>query len=381
MKDFIWLTKHFFSLILKKPKTLLLYLGTPLVSIGIAFLLFGSMGTESVHVGIINDDHQKLATETIQFIQGLKQMNVKQIQQKDVSNQLASGNLDLVIRFQPGFTKGLYSGKPNQVEVISIKGAAVTTQVESYLNHHLDQLSKMGQAANGDIKMFEQIYQGTKKGSLQVVTHSTQDESINDQISTGSIGYLLVIMLISAANLSGTILQEKENRTYFRLLSTPINARKFVLANVCVNMSIMIIQAIITILLMTKVFNIQTHIPVWGLALVMILYSFVAVAISLVMISFSNSSSTASTLQNIIITPTCMLAGCFWPVEIMPNFVQRIADFLPQHWTLETLKQLQLGESISQLSLHLAIICAFAAAFFLIAIYKFSRNDDVRTFL
>ncbi|MFY4775641.1 hypothetical protein [Metabacillus sp. RGM 3146] len=50
-------------------------------------------------------------------------------------------------------------------------------------------------------------------------------------MAAGSISYFILIMLVSAGNLSEIILKEKESRTYFRMLSAPIDSQQYVLAN------------------------------------------------------------------------------------------------------------------------------------------------------
>ncbi|MEH7745595.1 ABC transporter permease, partial [Neobacillus drentensis] len=60
---------------------------------------------------------------------------------------------------------------------------------------------------------------------------------------------------------------------------------------------------------------------------------------------------------------------------------QKIADFLPQRWTLDTLTKLQEGNAMSGLYMNFIILFAFAAAFFLIAIYRFSRNHTTQNFV
>ncbi|MGV3466534.1 MAG: ABC transporter permease, partial [Heyndrickxia sp.] len=56
-------------------------------------------------------------------------------------------------------------------------------------------------------------------------------------------------------------------------------------------------------------------------------------------------------------------------------------DFFPQRWALETISKLQEGTQIGHVTLNFMILLAFAAAFFLIAIYKISRNNTVRNFV
>lgn len=196
-----------------------------------------------------------------------------------------------------------------------------------------------------------------------------------------TIGFLIMIMLMSAGNLSEIIHSEKENRTYFRLLSTPINARKYILSNIVANMIVMTAQVLITLTIMTSVFHIDINIPFWEAAAVMLIFALIAIGVSLIIVAFTNNRSAAGALQNLIIMPTVMLSGCFWPVEVMPTSVQRIADFLPQHWTLDTLTKLQEGNTFSSLYLNIMILFAFATAFFLIAIYKFGRNNNTRNFV
>ncbi|MDG1595284.1 ABC transporter permease, partial [Bacillus cereus] len=52
-----------------------------------------------------------------------------------------------------------------------------------------------------------------------------------------------------------------------------------------------------------------------------------------------------------------------------------------QRWLLDTVSKLQQGIPFSELYLNILILFAFAIAFFLIAIYKFGRNNDARNFV
>src|SRR5690625_7614400 len=73
------------------------------------------------------------------------------------------------------------------------------------------------------------------------------------------------------------------------------------------------------------IFNIDMGMPFWQVFAVLWLFSLVAVGVSLVIIAYSNTRSTASGLSNLVILPTIMVSGGFWPVEIMPDFLQKIS--------------------------------------------------------
>ncbi|WP_284036950.1 ABC transporter permease [Neobacillus sp. 114] len=381
MRDILWIVQNTLRVTFRKKKNILLYLFMPLIGIFIALMAYGGDQKMILHVGVVNQDKAEITADTIQFLGGLENVKITELEAGQVQEEIVSGKLDSVITFEKGYSDSVLAGRPDHIQLTSIKGAQVTGFVKSYLYQYIDNISTISRAADGNQQTFQQMYQDYQQSSFQLSTHSLADTSRNKNMTTQTIGFLIMIMLISASNLSEIILLEKEKRTYFRLLSTPINARKYLLANVLVNMLVMTVQVAVTLTIMKSVFHIGLNMSYWEAAVVMLLFSMIAVGLSLVLISFSKSRSAANALQNLIITPTVMLSGCFWPVEVMPTTLQKIANFLPQRWTLDTLTKLQEGHAFSELSLNLLILFAFAAAFFLITVYKFSRNKTTENFV
>jgi ABC-2 type transport system permease protein len=381
MKDILWLIQNTLRVTFRKKKNIIMYLCMPLIGIVIALLVYGGDQKMILHVGIVNQDKNEITSDTIEFLQGLENVEISKIDAAKVQAKISSGDLDSVITFEKGYSASVLTGQPDHIQITSIKGAAITSYVKSYLHQYIDNIATISFVADGNQQTFAQMYKDYKQTQYKLNTHSLEDSSKNKNMTNQTIGFLIMIMLMSAGNMSEIILLEKENRTYFRLLSTPINARKYILSNVIVNMIVMTIQVLITLTIMKGVFHIGINMSFWSAAFVMLLFSLIAVGISLVIVSFSTNRSAAGALQNLIITPTVMLSGCFWPVEVMPKSLQKIADFLPQRWTLDTLTALQEGNSFSGLYLNFMILLAFAAAFFLIAVYRFSRNNTTQNFV
>ena len=196
-----------------------------------------------------------------------------------------------------------------------------------------------------------------------------------------TIGYLVVFMLFSAVNLSALTIRDRENRTYYRLLSSPITARAYVFSNAIVNIVLMMIQIAATLFVMTRFFHIEPGIPLWQMFLILSLFALVAVSLSQVIVAFSDSTMMANGIQTMVIMPTSPLAGCVFPLTVMPEAIQRIADFLPQYWSLDTFGKLQQGSSLTDIILNVAILLAFALALSLIATYKFGRNRDTQSYV
>jgi ABC-2 type transport system permease protein len=68
----------------------------------------------------------------------------------------------------------------------------------------------------------------------------------------------------------------------------------------------------------------------------------------------------AAMINSMIVTPTCMLGGCFWPLAIMPEFMQKIANFIPQKWAIEAVEIAATGGTLSDIALPLAILSLMA---------------------
>lgn len=381
MKEMLWLVKNTLNVTFKNKKNIFLFLCLPLLGIFVALMTQGSTDKTDLNVGIVDYDKSQITADTAAFLKGLDNVKVSAVSRSEAAEKIASGTLDCAITFDKGFTDSVLDGKPGHVGISSVKGAEVTGFVKSYLYHYIDNIAAMGKSAQGDSQTFEKIYKNYQSSGVTLKTQTLDDTSKNNKMTYQTVGFLLMAMLFSAGNLSEILVKEKENRTYFRLLTTPITARQYVFSNITVSLFVMIFQTLFTLFMMKNVFHIDPGIPFWQMAVVLSIFALSAIGLALITVVFSNSSKGAGALQNLIFMPTIMLSGCFWPVEIMPLFAQRIAEFLPQRWVLDTLTKLQDGQQFQSLYLNILILFGFAAAFFLLVIYKFSRNNDARNFV
>ncbi|MFB9324628.1 ABC transporter permease [Paenibacillus aurantiacus] len=382
MNNILWIVRRLLRSTFRKRSSWLVYFGLPIAAILLSMLIYGSASGGSLRVGVLNLDGGKpLTQDTIHFVEGLNNVKITMTDEASMNKDIASGKLDSGLIFEEGFADSVRDGQPAHLRLVSAKGAQVTAYVKALLDGYLVNVAAIGQATKNDAAAFDAIYADYKKSSFKLDAESLEDTAKYKDMTYQSIGFLLMFLLTSAVNLCGLILKEREDRTFLRLLSSPLSARGFVLANVLVTFLIQVLQIVITLLVLKYAFGIDSGVPFGAMLGALILFSLVAIGLALLLTAFSKNSRGASALQTLIITPTCLLAGCFFPAEIMSDTVKKISSFLPQHWLLDTITKLQDGQVIGSLGLNLAILVAFAAVFTLIAIYRFSRNNDVRQFI
>ncbi|QJD86177.1 ABC transporter permease [Cohnella herbarum] len=384
MKDIIWLIRKTLRNTFRSKSSWLVYLGLPIVGIMVSTLLYGSTNVNTLRIGIVNNDgNQVITQDAIKFIEGLNQIKITMTDEKSLRGDIAASKLDSGLIFNQGFADSLRKGSPGeaQVDIVSVKGAQVTAYVKSMLQNYIGNVAAIGKGTRGNPATFDKLYAEYGAQNFKLDAETIEDTSNQKDMTYQTIGFLATFMLFSAVNLSELILKEKESRTFLRLMSSPISARTYVLSNVIVNVLIMTLQIVFTLIMMKNVFHIDSGVPYAQLFPVLLLFALAAVGLSLLMVAFAKSTAGAGAVQNLIIIPTCMLSGCFFPMNIMPDSIQKISNFLPQHWLLDAINKLQSGETFGNLGLHFAILFGFAAAFALIAIYRFSRNNDTRMFV
>ncbi len=381
MKNLLWLMRKTFLNTFRNKRNWITFFVLPLAGVLFTFMVYGSSTGGTVNVGIVNEDGKETITsDTISFVTGLNHVQVTLTDEADLREGIVSGRLDCGIIFTQGFGKRVAEGTSGDLQIISVKGAQVTAYIKGLLQNYLGNLTAIGQVVQGDSQKFNQIYRAYQEQTFHVSTEKVETSRMKD-MTTQSIGFLILFMMFSATNLSELILQEKENRTFLRLIASPLSSWSYVLSNVLVSMVVLFLQIIFTLTVMEKVFKITSGVPFGEMTAILLLFALTAVSLALLIVSFSKNSNMAGALQNLIVTPSCLLAGCFFPIEAMPESVRKIANFMPQRWLIDGVEKLQTGQSLGNMPLDILILIGFSGAFALIAVYKFSRNNETRMFV
>jgi ABC-2 type transport system permease protein len=381
MKDTLWLVRKTMRTTFKQWKNWILFLVVPVIGITVAFLTHGGSEDAGLRIGLVNlDAGQRLTDDVIGLLAAAEGLQLRDMAESESNERLISGEVDAVVKFPAGFARGLNDGLPLPVDIVSIKGAPVTGYLKAMLSPAIANLAAIGSAAQGDEAVFEELYAAYRGGEFRLTTVQTEDRSADNRMSAQSIGYLAMLMLFAAVNLSSIMIKEKENRTYHRQLCAPISARTYVASNVFVNLFVMLLQIAFALVVMTVFFRIDPGMPIGLLFAVLAGFAPVAVGLSLMIVTLADSSMKANALQTAIIIPTSLLAGCMFPIDAMPAQMRAIGEFFPQHWLLDAVERLQQGVSPAGIALNLAILLAFAVTFSLAAAYRIGRNTEMRSY-
>jgi len=381
MKNIILLALNTFKVTFRKKSNILVYLILPVASILFMMNAMSGEGSGTIKVGIVNKDKGSMSEKMTKYLENTGRFKNISIEEGQISDFVVNKKVDLALVIPENFEKSIYDGTFKSMRVVSLKGQEVTVWVESYTNMYVNNLLDISKASGGNKETFNKIYEKFEKGQVSLNVEKVKDKSLSKGITQQGFGFFIMFMLISSSITSNIILKEKKERVYQRICSTPVSSKIYIVGNIIANLTIISVQIILGLVAIKKILKIETYIPDLKLFLVMFILGIVAVGIGMVIVAFSKSSAEAGNLSTLIVTPTCMLGGCFWPLSLMPDNLQKVSNFIPQKWAIDAIAKLQNGLSLWDIRMNIFIMLGFALVFFALAAFKMKNTDKTGSFV
>lgn len=381
MKNILLLALNTLKVTFRKKSNIIVYLILPVVSILLLMNTMGGDGSYAVKVGIINNDKSIISENMIKYLDNTGRFKPVNIKEEEINDKVVNKKVDLALIIPEDFEERVYDGSLKPIRIVSLKGQEVTAWLENYTNLYIQNLLDISKASKGDKEVFNKIYDKYEKGQVALKIEKVKDTSFNKGMTQQGFGFFIMFMLIGATITSNLILKEKKDRVYQRICSTPVSSKVYLLGNILANMTIISLQIILALAAIKRVLKIETYIPDYQLFLVLFILGIVAVGIGMITVAFSKSSAEAGNLSTLIVSPTCMLGGCLWPLSLMPEKLQKVSNFIPQKWAIDAIGKLQKGLSLGDIKMNIFIMLGFALVFFALAAFKMKNSDKTGSFV
>lgn len=380
MRNMFAIAGNVLKVAFKKKANLIVYFFFPVLCILISIGMYSNSGNGTVNMAVHDNDNSKLSSDVISMLKQNDKFKVTLLSENDIKSSIINQKNDCALVIPQGFQDSIYNGNAKSLQLISIKGQSVTVWVKTYVNYYIANLLDISRASGGNKEAFRSMYSGYKNQDIKLTVETIKDKYRGQAVTQQGMGLFIMFILIGATTTANFILKEKYRRTYYRTFCAPVTSGIYIAGNILANLIIICIQVILVLLLTRYGLHVDTNMPDIELFTILMDFGLVSTAFGILLVAFSKTMRQLSYLANIIITPTCMISGCFWPTFIMPALLRKIADFLPQTWVLDAITKSQGGKGFAGIAPDLGIIFAFAAAFLLIGIYKLRINENVANF-
>jgi lipooligosaccharide transport system permease protein len=162
-------------------------------------------------------------------------------------------------------------------------------------------------------------------------------------------------------------------RTWDAIMNAPVDLDDVVLAELvwAASKSILSGVAILTVVWLLGLS--KSGMSPWVLALLPLI-GLTFGALALAVTAMARSYDFFMYYFTLVVTPMNLLCGVFFPVERLPFAFQAIAEFLPLTHAVAIARPLLLGQAPGNVSVHLVVLLAYAAAGFYAATILFRRR-------
>ena len=188
----------------------------------------------------------------------------------------------------------------------------------------------------------------------------------------------IIAMAVMTASLFGTVNLNTELRqkgVIRKLSTTPITRTDWILSNILYQFILAVISTMAMLLVSYAVFNVSLQINAW-LPVFIVLDVFTFVGIGMILTRFVKEAQSAAAAANAIMFPMMFLSGSFFPIEMMPGYLQTLARTLPLYYVNEGLRaSMVFVDHLAALS-YSAIIGVFAAVVFILGIIATKWEED-----
>lgn len=182
-----------------------------------------------------------------------------------------------------------------------------------------------------------------------------------EQSVPGNMVMFTLLVLFTSGAVSLTI--ERNTGILRRLASSPMSRGAVVLGKWGARMTLGVIQIAFAMIAGSVLFGVRWGSNLPAVALVLLAYGSLAAALGMLL---GNLGRTEGQVIGFGVTASNLMAGlggCWWPIEVTPLWVQKMALLLPTGLTMDALHKLvNFGLPATEVIPHLGVLAAAAAA-------------------
>jgi ABC-2 type transport system permease protein len=236
-------------------------------------------------------------------------------------------------------------------------------------------------ASEAKIQILDSIIQGVNKGianttdTIGITAETTISEEYKfiDFFAPG-----IIAMSVMATSLFGSVTINTELRQkgiLRKLATTPITRSEWLVSNILYQL-VMALFAIISILIVgILVFDLKPHFNLF-LPLFILLDVFAFSGVGMLITRFVKEAQSAEAAANAVMFPMMFLAGTFFQLEMMPDFLQKVALVLPLYYVNEGLRDSMVRLNFDGAFFNAAVIGVFGLIVFILEIFVTKWEEE-----
>ena len=364
---------------------LLFSLAFPLLFV-FGFSLLGLTGSGDPLLEVVVATEEEPGSLSAQIIDGMAQNaspSVRRLDPAEARVQVDAGDLPGYILFPAGFSEALTSGEPTTLQVVADPDAAdQRALLEGVAGAIAREVNERALTAGTAARLAGEAGSAVDPAQLAQALASV-DEAAGPAPGTVTVrieqvgevkaiepgdallpGYLTMFIFFAAGFGGQELIRERENHTLDRLIAGGVSGTTILAGKWLGTAGRAVVQAIVLWLAGVLLFSASFGRAPLGSILVTVAMIAASASFALFIAAFAPSIRSADSITVVVSLAFAALGGSWWPLFIMPQWMQALARITPHAWANDAFSRLLLfGADTGDVLLDIGVLFAFAIAF------------------
>ena len=234
----------------------------------------------------------------------------------------------------------------------------------------------LGRGAAGGPPAAAMVMKATAAGPVRVVVEAAGNAPPAAEHPTGfsqsSPGMLVTFGLASIMAGAITLLLERQSGTLRRLITAPLTRWAVMGGKLGGVMTAGVIQAAILIVAGAALFRVDWGQAPLALAVMVLTFAFSVSGLGMAIAGLARTYAQANALSQILTYSTAALGGAWWPIEITPAWMQKLAQITPAYWAMRGFQDIIVrGQGLPAVLPCAAVLTAMGIVFLAVGLTRF----------
>lgn len=356
-------------------------------------------GPTSWPLTIVNEDEGELGGVLRERLEESELLGIAAAPQTEAIQTLRAGETVAVLLIPADFSAQVLAGQEVTLEYHVNQVANEAQIVQAVIDSALTELSGSVAAAEftlavadelgrfaGDAAAEETYYQAafqsaqeqwqTNRPVTVQTTSLTRLEVHENVIASGinqsSPGMMVMFAMFFTMGGVAVLVVEREQGTLRRLLVLPLNKFTILLGKLLGIYIAGVIQIALLVLVGAFAFGADWGREPVGLAILILCYAFAITSLGMLMAALVRTSAQANTLSTVVILPMAALGGAWWPLDIVPPWMQTFGHLFPTAWAMDGFTDLiARGLGTTDILLEAGVLLLYGIVFMAIGVWRF----------
>lgn len=365
------------------------------MALGLTFIFGFSFNGYRPSVIIVDEDNSLYSKD---FIEELRQIETFRFVDMDVnsaSKSVEEGDAVVALVINEGFQNNIQKGNKITIGQIKVKDDTYILTLQETVRSLImkmagskkiaevtaDFISSQKPVNKEEIESYayKNVMDSWKyKNPLKIIS-TVADTGENfgyDAMKHSMIGFTVFFSMYTMVFSIGTILSDKQYKTWDRILISPISMPSILGGTMIVSFLVGIIQMAVLVLGGKYLIGIDWGNSTAGIMLVVTVFVFAVTSLGLMLSGIVKTQAQLGAMAPVILTSTSMLGGCMWPLEIVNNKVLLfLAELTPQKWAIQGMEAIAAkGMGFEAAIIPSIVLFAMGIVFFGIGVKMVKQN-------